>query len=219
MNNCALCRGLQATADHDWWNEPLWETTNFAVIPSLGALVPGWVLLVPKEHVLAIGALSDALVRELNVLKMQISGALSTHYCQPVVAFEHGPSQDGSNLGCGVDHAHLHLVPADIDLESAMCSKLPKGASWRPADFSQCRLASSKGEGYLYYEQPLNVGRIAIATDFEGQLFRRGLAEQLGLTNQYRWREYPQLQNVRKTIDDSRFWRAGLQSCRQETAA
>ena len=35
--------------DKEFYNQRLYETDNFAVIPALGAIVKGWLLIIPKE--------------------------------------------------------------------------------------------------------------------------------------------------------------------------
>ena len=42
----------------------------------------------------------------------------------PVTMFEHGASHTGSIMGCGVDHAHVHLVPLDFNLAEEAVSEL-----------------------------------------------------------------------------------------------
>lgn len=219
MTTCALCEGLISAGQRQVWNDPLAESPNFVVIPSLGALVVGWVLIVPKKHVIAVGALPDPLLAELSQLKSNIRSALREHYRSAVYVFEHGPSHEGTHLGCGVDHAHLHLVPVDLDLRRAMKSYMPREAQWRPADFLDCRAVFESGAGYLYLEQPSGCGQIATASDFESQLFRRAIATGVGLAEQYRWREYPQLRNVEATIQDAQAWSTKLASCPKIAAA
>jgi hypothetical protein len=55
VTDCKFCAKLKAQAARAPWNEFLIETENFAVVPSLGALVEGWLLMVPKEHYISMG--------------------------------------------------------------------------------------------------------------------------------------------------------------------
>ena len=36
------------------------------------------------------------------------------------VMFEHGPQRLCSTVGCGVDYAHLHIVPTNFDLKTGI---------------------------------------------------------------------------------------------------
>ena len=57
MADCILCSELAVSAEKAPWSAPLVETENFVVVPSLGALVEGWLLIVPKAHHISYGAL------------------------------------------------------------------------------------------------------------------------------------------------------------------
>jgi diadenosine tetraphosphate (Ap4A) HIT family hydrolase len=218
MIGCALCNGLDPKKQRHVWNEPLVETQNFVVIPSLGALVEGWVLIVPKRHAIAVGALASPLLVELHDLKTNVAAALGEHYQSPVCAFEHGPSHAGCTLGCGVDHAHLHLVPVAFSMRAAVEPYMPHQKQWRPATVEDCRAAFRSGVGYLYFEQPIGSGHIATDVNFGSQLFRRAIGTKIGLADQFNWRDYPQIANVETTIRGARTWVTKITSCPKEAA-
>jgi len=205
MKSCRLCSDQVTYGRTEVWNEPLFESLNFVVLPSLGALVEGWLLLVPKQHFICIGALPDPMVTEMQEMKHIICLNLQKSYGQ-VCAFEHGPSKANCSVGCGVDHAHLHFVPVAFDLSSAATPYLPEKISWSDAGPEECRAAFNRGEDYLYLEQPIGAGRIATGQNFGSQVFRRAIAAQVGAVNQFNWREYPQLQNVSATIEEMQAW-------------
>ncbi len=119
---CQLC-----SASHtEVWNESLIESPNFVVLPSLGELVEGWVLVVPKAHFLSLAVLPDSLIPEMRDLQQIVCERLQRIY-GPVAVFEHGPAGEQHTVGCGVDHAHLHLVPVDFELSFAVAPFLPPG--------------------------------------------------------------------------------------------
>jgi diadenosine tetraphosphate (Ap4A) HIT family hydrolase len=220
MSVCVLCDGLNAAVQRHDWNEPLFATPNFVVIPSLGALVEGWILVVPKRHAIAIGALADPLVSELQEVKTRVASALGAHYRSNICAFEHGPSQAGCSLGCGVDHAHLHLVPIEFDLQAAVQPFMAAHTQWRPATMQKdCRAAFEAGAGYLYFEQPMGSGHISVGADFGSQLFRRAIATRIGAASQFSWRDNPQLANVTATIRGAHAWTKNLTTQPTEAAA
>jgi len=127
MTNCRMCSNLGIHTPADDWDKPLLESENFAALPSLGALVEGWLLLVPRRHFISVGALPQPLLREMEEMKRLLCSAVEENYGQACI-FEHGPSKANCAVGCGVDHAHLHVVPVPFDLASAMAPYLPKGA-------------------------------------------------------------------------------------------
>ena len=187
MYACELCSGLAPCASTKAWNNPLFETLNFVALPSVGALVEGWLLLVPKRHFISLGAVPVPLLAEMSEFRAFLCSVLADCY-GTVSAFEHGPSAAGRSLGCGVDHAHLHLVPVSFDLSSEVSPLMPTGVTWTPAGIDECRTAHFRGEDYLYLEQPIGSGRIATHHRFGSQLFRRAIASHIGLPHRYNWR-------------------------------
>jgi diadenosine tetraphosphate (Ap4A) HIT family hydrolase len=195
MRTCQLCPGQSAKP----WNVPLVQSANFRVLVSLGALVEGWVLLVPNEHFLSMGAVPARLIPELQALKKRVSECLESVY-GPVCAFEHGPGQERRNVGCGVDHAHLHMVPIAFDLATAAAPYLPQNSRWERADQAQCQAAALDGQDYIYLEQPINRGRILRHQDIGSQILRRAIATHIGVSDDFNWRTHPQTENVNRTI-------------------
>jgi ATP adenylyltransferase len=195
MKSCLLCNPDPKLA----WNRPLVESPNFLALPSLGSLVEGWMLILPKKHVLSLGALPDSLISEFQVLKTEVVLRLRKIYGKASV-FEHGPSGEGRTVGCGVDHAHLHLVPIDFDLADAISPYISAGLSWSKADLSDCRKSVQEGDDYLYFEQPVGNGWIIRGQMLGSQLFRRAIADRIGTPGDYNWRLNAKVENIESTI-------------------
>jgi diadenosine tetraphosphate (Ap4A) HIT family hydrolase len=194
MDSCRLCSSLTSHNDVDFWNKPIFESQNFVVLPSLGALVKGWLLLIPKAHYLCFGALPEDAVSELCAMKMRVRESLQRY--GDVYVFEHGPSRPNHAVGCSVDHAHLHFAPLGFDIVHAMNPFLPEGTSWSRAGLPECQAAFGRHCDYLYVEQPTGVGWIANHNGFGSQLFRHAIAAHLGTPELFNWRENPQLPDV-----------------------
>jgi ATP adenylyltransferase len=191
---CAMCSALVSEMAQSW-NEPVHESENFVVMTSLGSLVEGWLLIVPRIHTLSAGALPAVLSEELRSVKARVCEMLTAGY-GPVNFFEHGPSECRHTTGCGVDHAHVHAVPGIEDLLGAAVPFLPPSARFRPGDINDCREAIAKGLDYLYLEQPNGDPWIATAGNFGSQTFRKAIAARLGLPDRYDWKVFPELRNI-----------------------
>ncbi len=207
MNSCKLCSELESIKSAKAWNEPLFESPNFVALPSVGALVEGWVLLVPKRHFISFGAVPGSMLAEMSEFKGFLCSTLAQCY-GTISAFEHGPSAPSRAVGCGVDHAHLHLAPVPFDLSAEVSPFLPSGVTWASAGIEECQNAYDRSEDYLYLEQPIGSGWITTHEKFESQLFRRAIATRIGVRDQYNWREYEQLPTVMATIRRVRAWAA-----------
>jgi hypothetical protein len=92
-----------------------------------------------------MGALPMTLRTEADELELRTRALLETQYDKPVVAFEHGPSTEKHGTGCGVDHAHLHLVPTDCDLLASVRPFVPVSLNWRPCDWEERTVAYRSG--------------------------------------------------------------------------
>lgn len=111
-------------------DRPVANSEHFIVLPSLGALVPGWVLVVPRRPILNLGALNEIERADLDALVHYLRNVLSS-VTNDVFEFEHGPQDRDSSVGCGVDQAHLHLVPLPFDLLSAALEVDNRTIQWR----------------------------------------------------------------------------------------
>jgi ATP adenylyltransferase len=202
-DTCRLC--LNTRCEPPWWDRPLFESPNFSVLPSLGALVEGWLLVVPRAHFICLGALEPSLIREFNWIKQLAVTALTECY-GPLAAFEHGPSGPRNAIGCGVDHAHLHVVPTSEELLPGVRSYLPECIRWEVGTIGTAESHYRENRSYLYVEQPIGVGLIATQPAFGSQLFRRVIADSIGKPLEYNWREFPHEENVARTIERVSHW-------------
>jgi diadenosine tetraphosphate (Ap4A) HIT family hydrolase len=201
MIDCKLCSELKAETGRAPWNEPLIETENFVVIPSLGALIEGWLLVVPKEHHISMGALPIALRSEADDLERRTRALLKKQYEKPIIAFEHGPSAAKHSTGCGVDHAHLHLLPLDCDLLKYVRPFVPIFLEWRTCDWERLAETYRSGLDYLYLRSEGKTGLMAVSKDFGSQIFRRAVSLYLGVEGEFSWRDYPRISTVSRTVE------------------
>jgi ATP adenylyltransferase len=200
MAKCTICDELKLGVGRKAWNEPLIETGNFVVLPSLGALVDGWVLVVPKEHRISMGALPVELRGEAEEITRRARLLLRRQYRKPIVAFEHGPSVENHGTGCGVDHAHLHLLPLGCDLFAYVRPFVPAGQQWRACDWEDLSKAHAQGLDYLFLQSEARQPLMAVAHDFGSQVFRKAVASFLRMESEFSWREYPRVETVARTI-------------------
>jgi diadenosine tetraphosphate (Ap4A) HIT family hydrolase len=164
------------------------ETKNFVAIPSLGPLVPGHTLLCPKAHIKNMACLPQELWVEFQNIKENLSNLLGSLFHSPIHYFEHGSPPQSSRVLCTVDHAHLHLVPADVEV----LDLLSQSVSWRTMQPSISSLQNAVcADEYLYYESPWSKAFIARGDSFESQYMRRVFAKALGCMDDWNWRTNP----------------------------
>jgi diadenosine tetraphosphate (Ap4A) HIT family hydrolase len=168
-------------------------------MPSVGALVAGHVIICPKDHVRSVTALSDTVAADVTSLAAKTSAVLAAKLGMPVHAFEHGSSLIGERVACSVEHAHIHLVPCELDVHGA----LARVADWQKVDPEVAMLREQViGREYLTYDSPAGQRWFATADNdgFESQLLRRVFAEALGIAENWNWRAFPQRSNIEATV-------------------
>jgi diadenosine tetraphosphate (Ap4A) HIT family hydrolase len=93
--DCVFCSNLISLHSSDIWDRRLAETRDYIVTPTKGALLPGWLLVTSRRHVLCAGALD---VEELSDLRRAIDRArtLVEKGFGQATLFEHGPAARGT---------------------------------------------------------------------------------------------------------------------------
>jgi diadenosine tetraphosphate (Ap4A) HIT family hydrolase len=115
--NCDFCNEFSGDPQntfnriyrHDLVSRVLFRSKEFVVVPSLGQITEGHLLLLPIKHFTAFGELPESLLEEFTGLANNVAATITEGYGSSV-AFEHGVRPGGSG-GCGIYHAHLHAVP------------------------------------------------------------------------------------------------------------
>jgi diadenosine tetraphosphate (Ap4A) HIT family hydrolase len=100
------------------------ESESFFVIPSVAPLVEGHLLIVPKRHITSLAQLPLAEKDELTTLTTNVCDRVRDLWSASVF-FEHGIGR-GKAGGCGVQHAHMHVVPASTSAQSHFFESLER---------------------------------------------------------------------------------------------
>jgi diadenosine tetraphosphate (Ap4A) HIT family hydrolase len=89
------------------------QTSRFVAVPTYGCFVPGYVLVVPRTHVLSFGQLNHDALAEADDLVRTLAERMTAVYGMPVLGFEYGISARSARR---IEHAHWHLLPSRVDL-------------------------------------------------------------------------------------------------------
>lgn len=205
---CGFCGQLVGDATRNdlapllltaWANRPvLMESPHVVVMPSIGALAPGHVLVCPRDHIRSAALASAEARSELTTAASLICDRLTGATGQPVHIFEHGSSATGARVACSIEHAHIHLVPAAVDIGP----RLDRVAEWRQYDGGLDELMRATGGlEYLFYRAPTGEAWVATTlTGFPSQALRQIFAVELGAASKWDWRRYPAIENITATI-------------------
>lgn len=195
---CTFCRSVNPLEHRPVWDELLWRYEGANVTPTRGSLLAGWVLIVPTEHVLSAAYLTEdrrgVLIRAIDDVR---------HHTQRLygnaTAFEHGPSGNGSAVGCTVDHVHIHVAPLPFDLTQT-AKETPTGRNLAWARHSTWLEVWDAYRGMNYVAASSTDGIWAATGAIGSQFFRRVIAAQLGTPGRFDWRRNTGVGHIRHTV-------------------
>lgn len=176
------------------------ETKNFYVIPSIGPIVEGYLLICSKKHFPSCGNLPIKLYPEFEKLKREVQRVFLKVY-QGFTFFEHGKTKacahNGNDAHCF--HAHLHALPTDIDILEVLTKNLGK-----PIRISSLKEIPNylQDSPYLYYEIRENKYLWSAPIDLRQQFFRWLIAEKLGIPQKADWKLNPDWEGTYKTYSN-----------------
>lgn len=163
------------------------RTEHFVAIPTLGQIFDGSLLVLPVEHVETCAKIASHLRAEFaSFVNRLLHDGQSIGY---PIFFEHGAVESSSG-GCGLYHAHLHLVPLPRAVE---LTNIFSDATLEAPSLVAALDALRKSSEYLL----IGDGRQVISRDversggnFPSQYFRRRLVEVFGINRPWNWREF-----------------------------
>lgn len=97
---------------------PLWERIaadeHWRVAHSFNSALPGWLVLMPRRHVVAVAELTDAEAASLGSWQVRLSRALARVVgCQKTYVAQFAEGE-------GFAHVHFHVVPRPPDLPAEL---------------------------------------------------------------------------------------------------
>jgi ATP adenylyltransferase len=197
----ALLRG-EGSAAHD---KPLLDQPTWIVAPTLGAIIPNWLLAIPRQPVLSFrewgvngGERPEAVLRAIC---MHLGLSLDE-----IIWFEHGPSTLGTTVGCGLDHAHLHILVRPKFSFSAFASRACTLAdlAWQEHHVD-CGYSALEGEGSYCIAGSGDRSISASHVDAVGsQFFRRVVSAVAGVESVWDYRRFAHTKNIEITIETFR---------------
>ncbi|MDO9426800.1 MAG: hypothetical protein Q7T93_08185 [Methylobacterium sp.] len=183
------------------WDEVLFEVADCVVAPTLGSIVPHWLLVVPRRRALNFALWRDATGEAPEQIVSEIAGQFGWNPSR-IIWFEHGPGWSGSTIGCGVDQAHIHVIfdaPFSFeDLVSAAAAGArldwrwsPPSEAYRSIDISASYLLVASGDRSVITQGMERVG---------SQYLRRVIADLVGRPNDWDYKNYPHIENIEQTL-------------------
>lgn len=197
--NCRFCNILNGKLHYGDIDNPLFVNDDYFSLASIGALVPGWTLIVPKMHVYNMSEYYNHkdFIEYVDVVAKKVVNGTEKN----IVFFEHGANHCDSLTGCGTNHAHLHLVPYSKSIYELDISE----KKWESCNVTDVKKITS-GKEYLLcgdYNDKLDKSQVlvSIVDNPESQYFRKKIAEDMNILDQYDYKKNINEYNTRLTID------------------
>jgi diadenosine tetraphosphate (Ap4A) HIT family hydrolase len=172
------------------YNSKLLETDRFVVVPSLGPLFPGHVMIVSKTHAESLASMGAEALDEYNELAVRVRSGPFLRDGNALEA-EHG-STPGDKAGACVVHTHVHFIPK----VGAHLSAFKERLRVRGARLSA--MATSH-EPYIFLRND-SEEVIVDARELPSQTIRRILCDVLNRDDDD-WTQAPRLDWVKETVD------------------
>ncbi len=177
------------------FDEDLAHYVEAAVIPTRGAFIPTWLLVVPRTRGLSVAEFDGRERARLLQIAEEVSKQIAAS-AGAFVTFEHGPGRRGTAAGCGVDQAHLHVVGGAPDLLTRLVERVPE--NWSEADHADPWSGVPPVSDYLMIRDASRTV-LALVSNPTPQCLRRALADALGIEREWDYRSYPNSSNARRT--------------------
>lgn len=120
---CVFCEEFEGDTFGAWHerfpgvpDRTLFATDSFVVLPSLGPIGRWHLLLVPRNHVTSLSQLPPHAAEECWWILERLRTVLIDDG-QQVTTFEHGTCGTEEAGGCGIVHAHGHVVAGGCGIE------------------------------------------------------------------------------------------------------
>lgn len=205
-SECRLCReinnkNLIIKLKLGLSNTVIAKNGDWLVLPALGSVVPGYIMIVNTNHSYhSIACCPDEQLKKLEETICLCKKALKKIYNSNCILFEHGvlsESMIGSN---SVNHVHLHILPIEVDLYNTFSHENFKQIN----TFDDLKnIALLNNIAYLFYEN--NHGKRFYIEDengvFPSQFFRRQVANAVGRSEEWNWRIYPHYEEFLNTYN------------------
>jgi SAM-dependent methyltransferase/diadenosine tetraphosphate (Ap4A) HIT family hydrolase len=219
---CDLCHEIRLDgaavtgqeAEGGGYSRLISRTAIVDVMAGLGAVEPGYVLVIARQHARSMGELPLEELRQAFDAAWTMAARMEASFGCSVILVEHGSSgRDRLPSGACIDHAHMHLFPVGQEINpgdfavqgSRVCRDLDDLASLARDNRSYYFVAMNPREGYLAADPKVS-----------SQHARKIWARAAGKHDQWDWAACPFLENARLTAmrlrsDKLPFWKSGKQ--------
>jgi diadenosine tetraphosphate (Ap4A) HIT family hydrolase len=197
-NDCTFCNEIQKGIKNEFFelykndlpNRLIRANDQFFILPSIGQIVEGYLLILPINHMISLRTMDNCNIVNLEIIKDKIKQINYTLYNKGTIFFEHGMVNEQCG-GCGIYHAHLHAVPliTDIDITNYIENIIPEINFHCVKNFNDIDEIVPKNMSYLYYENLNSEKYLTSCKTIPSQIFRKIIANHLNIET-WKWQDF-----------------------------
>lgn len=198
-SDCLFCKLLEGKPVHN--QASLYESNNFLVIPGSGAFLDGYIMILPKPHVMSCGELDKEQRVEMLEVIDDVKTILKGIYQKDILIWENGSGNGGKGKPkTSIVHAHIHACPSTMNvLEATNTTGIPIYPI-KIEDLPKYKenlyllIMDYDRNWYISYDSSLYIPR---------QYMRQLVAIEHNINDElWNWRTFPFWDNVEKTGND-----------------
>jgi len=207
VESCSYCSEINGIVENSYFlseiapsldiqSRYLFTSKTFLVFPSVGALVPGHLLIAPKRHITAMANLNIDELSELKGVINELKKLLSIIYDEKIVLMEHGTLNSRISSGACVDHAHIHILPSNVMLSHSINEEK------KAISIAQLNNIKYIENDYLLYSDDCENYFYSVVKKITSQYFRKVIFDNGNLEGHWNWVIDHRIQTMVVTIDD-----------------
>lgn len=198
--DCSYCKYLHKGIYSG--ERTIYSSDHFFVMPTLGEFIPGYLLIIPYQHVMSNAELDLPTQKELLDVIEDISYLLKLTYGRfHFLVWENGTGNSGRGKAKdSIVHAHTHIAPSTLTAKA-----IEKLSGFHFEEISTEELSEYNQYSYLLVKNSANTWKISNnpGTYIPRQYVRQLLADEYDIPGeQWNWRTFPFREQMMQTYYD-----------------
>jgi len=205
-NNCCFCEEIKEgriqkdfRRNTKFEKRVLLENEKFLAIVSVSPIVDGHVLIVPKNHLKGLIQVDDVGFIELKQFFYETKRMLDAKYGSTMF-FEHGVGSNVVNGGCGVDHAHMHLLPISYLNINKIIKEVNKDFDLSLNTLEEMRKKVNNKDSYIMMGSDIESTSFDVSDSIKSQYLRNKIEYILGKPESD-WKNLSNWEEFDKTLE------------------
>jgi hypothetical protein len=199
FNGCRLCWAISGSGQRFPSNTILFRSPGAVVLPGLGSMLEGYVLLTSSQHEGCMATLSRDRIDVVTEAVRKALARVQAYSSQWCVA-EHGNSFGGKHAANTIDHLHLHFVPLGFDIVGRSAHELGTDPVRIESPRDLPDVVGKVGKNYLYLRDANGDDFVLFSDRYPSQFIRRLVAAHVNDELGWDWKERPYEPTILDTL-------------------